>query len=74
MLQECDVRTVLGVNTATSMSKLGRSSTAVVRGELRDAEQGVDICDSLDPPGVKCPDRWRTELDQPRVDEKGDIS
>ena len=35
----------LGVTTATLMRKLGRSGMAVVRGELQDTEQGLDICD-----------------------------
>jgi len=42
----CDVRTALGVTTATPKRRLGCSGTAVVKGELRDAEQEVDICDN----------------------------
>jgi len=44
--EECDVRTALGATTATPKRRLGCSGTAVVKGKLRDAEQGVDICDN----------------------------
>jgi hypothetical protein len=44
--ETCDVRAALGVTTATPKRRLGCSDTAVVKGKLRDAEQGVDICDN----------------------------
>jgi hypothetical protein len=40
------IRDTRCVNVAKPRREVGRSGTAVVKGKLRDAELGVDICDN----------------------------
>ena len=43
---DCGLRDTLCVTIAKPRREVGRSGTAVVKGKLRDAELGVDICDN----------------------------
>jgi len=44
--KDCAIRDTRCVTVAKPKREVGRSGTAVVKGELRDAELGVDICDN----------------------------
>ena len=44
--QDCERRDTLVVTTTKPRRKMERSGTVVVKGQRRDAEQGVDICDN----------------------------
>jgi hypothetical protein len=44
--EDCATRDTLCVTIAKPRREVGRSGTAVVKGKLRDAELGVDICDN----------------------------
>ena len=62
-----------GCHYLDTKAGIGRQrSTAVVKGKLRDAEQGVDICDNEFYLKGQVSQQMETDLDQPHAEEKGD--